>query len=289
VTAADTRNKVDSAGRARSSALGSKALSPTKGAPSSVRRWLRIGVRAVGPVLSLALWWLLSVTGVVPSHVLPSPGRVVATLDELSTSGALWDALTTSLQRAAAGLLIGGSIGLVLGILTGLSAWADQLVDSSLQMFRMIPFIALTPLFLVWFGIGEEPKIALVAVATVFSVYLNTAGGVRGADSKLVEAARVLGVGRLVIIGRLILPQALPTILLGFRYAMGVSLLALVAAEQINASAGIGYLVMVVGANSMRTDVIVAGIIVYAVLGIVIDVIMRALQYTLVPWARARR
>jgi len=198
-------------------------------------------------------------------------------------NGDLQTALAVSLGRAATGLAWGVSIGLGIGVISGLSRLGDQIFDSSLQMIRTIPFIALIPLFIVWFGIGDEPKIILVAMACIFPVYLNTFAGVRGVDRKLLELGRTFGVSRTGMIFRIILPNALPSVLVGIRYAMGTSLLALVAAEQINASSGLGYLIMN-ASNQIRTDIVIVGVLIYAVLGLSVDFIVRSAEALLLPW-----
>jgi sulfonate transport system permease protein len=157
------------------------------------------------------------------------------------------------------------------------------MVDAPLQMLRTIPFIALIPLFITWFGIGEGAKIAVILAATIFPMYLNTYAGVRGVDPKLLEAASVFGLSSRQVALRIILPTALPSILVGVRYASAVALLALVVAEQINAQNGIGYILVNANQNQ-RADIIIAGILVYAALGIVTDLIMRTLEHLALPW-----
>jgi sulfonate transport system permease protein len=155
-------------------------------------------------------------------------------------------------------------------------------------MLRTVPFIALGPLFLVWFGLGEEPKILLVAAACIFPNYLNTYAGVRGVDPKLIEAGQILGLSRRAMIRRIVLPTALPAILTGVRYSMGVAILALVFAEQINATSGIGYILTNAANNTLDMSLVFAAIAIYAVLGITIDLIVRALERILLPWRPTR-
>lgn len=181
------------------------------------------------------------------------------------------------------GLAVGGLIGLILGVAAGLSSIAERLYDAPLQMLRTIPFIALVPLFVVWFGIGELSKIALIVGATIFPVYLNTYHGIRGIDRKLLELGKSFDLSRAETIKIIVLPLATASILVGWRYAAGVALLGLVAAEQINSNAGIGYILN--NANQFqRTDTIIAGIIIYAVLGIIVDILMRNLENFLLKW-----
>ncbi|CAN7368708.1 ABC transporter permease [Paraburkholderia terricola] len=202
---------------------------------------------------------------------------------ELLQSGDLQDALKISLARAALGLLLGGGAGLLLGVAAGLSKSAERGFDTVLQMLRTIPFIALVPIFVVWFGIGELSKIALIVGAAISPMYLSTYHAIRGIDPKLLELGRTFRLTRGHQIRLIILPTALPGILVGVRYSAAISLLALVAAEQINASAGIGFILN--NANQFqRTDIIIAGILVYAVLGIGVDAFLRLVERKALVW-----
>lgn len=243
----------------------------------------RLLSRALVPALILGVWQASSDLGVVAPETLPSPTEIISAYAELIRTGELQSAIPTSLARALTGLALGAATGLLLGLFAGLWRVGEELFDAPLQMLRTIPFIAMIPLFIIWFGIGEQAKIALIFGATIFPVYLNTYAGVRGVDQKLIEAARVFGLSHRLIATRVIIPTALPSILVGLRYAAGVSLLALVAAEQINARSGIGFILINANQNQ-RTDVIIAGIIVYALLGIVIDLVMRVVERLALPW-----
>lgn len=243
----------------------------------------RLLSRALVPALVLGVWQASSHFGLVSPEVLPAPTDIAAAYAELIRTGELQAAIPASLARALTGLALGALTGLLLGLFAGLWRVGEELFDAPLQMLRTIPFIAMIPLFIIWFGIGEQAKIALIFGATIFPVYLNTYAGVRGVDQKLIEAARVFGLSHRLIATRVIIPTALPSILVGLRYAAGVSLLALVAAEQINARTGIGFILISANQNQ-RTDIIIAGIIVYAVLGILIDLIMRVVERLALPW-----
>ncbi|MER5743541.1 ABC transporter permease [Streptomyces sp. NPDC002225] len=240
-------------------------------------------VRALGPVALLVLWWTASATGALTPDVLASPADVVRAVGELWADGQLPDALTTSLTRSGIGLLIGLTAGLVLGITTGFTRLGDELLDSSLQTLRTIPFLSLVPLFMVWFGINETAKILLIAVATTFPMYVSTSGGVRDTDPKLVEAMRSFGMGRLALVREVVLPGALPSLLAGLRLSMTLSVIALIAAEEINATAGIGYL-MSQAQSYARTDVLAVCILVYGLLGLAADIAVRLLERVLMPW-----
>ncbi|MDR5784845.1 ABC transporter permease [Caballeronia sp. LZ065] len=242
-------------------------------------RSLRIGV----PVALVVLWQLASSLQLVAPETLPPPTVILAALKELIADGELQSAIGVSLVRAATGLAIGGGIGLIAGLFAGLWRIGEEVIDAPLQMLRTIPFIALIPLFITWFGIGEGAKVAVILAATIFPMYLNTYAGVRGVDPKLLEAASVFGLSGREVAWRIILPTALPAILVGVRYASAVALLALVVAEQINAQNGIGYILVNANQNQ-RADIIIAGILVYATLGIVTDLVMRALEHVALPW-----
>ncbi|MEU9089560.1 ABC transporter permease [Streptomyces sp. NPDC048428] len=246
-------------------------------------RGYALGVRAIGPVLLLALWWVASATGLLTPDVLASPGEVLRAVGELWGNGQLPDALTTSLTRSGLGLLIGLAAGLTLGITTGFTRLGDELLDSSLQTLRTIPFLSLVPLFMVWFGINETAKILLIAVATTFPMYVSTSSGVRNTDPKLIEAMRSFGMGRLALVREVVLPGALPSLLAGLRLSMTLSVIALIAAEEINATAGIGYL-MSQAQSYARTDILAVCILVYGLLGLAADILVRLLERLLMPW-----
>lgn len=253
---------------------------PSRSRLSSLREPL---LRSLVPVLLIAVWQLVSSLGVVNDFVLPSPAAVLAAYRELWQSGDLQSALQISLGRAALGLLIGGGAGLLLGLSAGLSKSAERGFDTVLQMLRTIPFIALVPIFIVWFGIGELSKIALIVGATISPMYLGTYHAIRGIDPKLLELGRTFRLSRGYQIRLILLPMALPGILVGVRYSAAIALLALVAAEQINASAGIGYILN--NANQFqRTDIIIAGILVYAALGIGVDALLRLVERKALAW-----
>jgi sulfonate transport system permease protein len=254
-------------------------------APGQTGRWLRTISRLAVPVVLVAVWQYVSVQGWISPRTLESPQAVVDALVNLAESGVLWDSLVASFDRAAAGLLIGGGLGLVLGLVVGLSSLGERTFDALLQMLRMVPFLAVIPLFVIWFGVGEAAKILLIALACIFPMYINTFAGVRGVDGKLIEAAVVFGMRPWAIARRIVVPMAMPSILVGVRYAMGVALLSLVAAEQVNASSGIGYLALNPRA-SLRTDIILAVVIVYALLGLSVDVLVRGVQHVALPWYR---
>jgi sulfonate transport system permease protein len=204
----------------------------------------------------------------------------------LSASGELLENLLVSLGRVAVGLGIGVVAGVGFALVAGLSRIGEDAVDAPLQMGRTLPHLALVPLFILWFGIGETPKIGLVALGSVFPIYLNLFAGIRGVDPKLVEAANTLGLSRGELIRHVILPGALPSALVGLRYALGVAWLSLVVGEQINAQSGIGHMMMD-AREFLRTDIIMVGLLVYALLGLGGDLLVRALERRALVWRPA--
>ncbi|MER6440136.1 ABC transporter permease [Streptomyces sp. NPDC001185] len=253
---------------------------PVSARRARVPRWLR---RTSGPLLLLALWQLLGVTGVLTPDVLAPPGTIARVGAGLVTDGSLPNAMGVSLQRVAAGLLTGVVIGTSLALVSGLFRVGEDLVDASVQGLRTVPFVGLIPLFIIWFGIGEAPKIAIITLGVSFPLYLNVYAGIRGVDSRLIEAGESLGLSRWGLVRHVVLPGALPGAMTGLRYSLGIAWLALVFAEQINADAGIGFL-MVQARDFLRTDVIVVCLIVYAFLGLLADFIVRSLERLLLQW-----
>ncbi|MBO1332327.1 ABC transporter permease [Streptomyces sp. VRA16 Mangrove soil] len=270
----------DSAADAESSGPVLEELVPSSNRRTHVPRWVR---RASGPLLLLALWQLLSVTRLLTPDVLAPPATIARVAGDLFADGSLPTAMGVSLQRVALGLLFGVVTGVGLALLSGLFRIGEDLVDASVQMLRTVPFVGLIPLFIIWFGIGEAPKIAIIALGVSFPLYLNVYAGIRGVDSQLVEAGESLGLSRWGLVRHVVLPGALPGAMTGLRYSLGIAWLALVFAEQINADAGIGFL-MVQARDFLRTDVIVVCLIVYAFLGLLADFVVRTLERLLLQW-----
>jgi sulfonate transport system permease protein len=246
-------------------------------------RWRTVLLRAVLPLLLLAIWAIGTGTGAITPQVLSSPWHVVMTYGNLFRTEDLMVQIGVSLERAVIGLAIGASIGLLLGIGAGLSQLWEEAVDSSMQMLRTLPFLALVPLFIIWFGIGELPKIIIIALATICPVYLNAYSGVRNVDRRVVEASRAFGLKGARLAKEVVLPQALPQILTGIRFASGVSVLALIAAEQINAHQGIGYL-LYQAQSTQQVDVLLVCVTLYCILGLGADLIVRLVEHVAVPW-----
>jgi sulfonate transport system permease protein len=250
----------------------------------SPRPWRLDGLRRViSPLVLVLLWEALSRGGIIPARTVAAPSAILATAWDLTRTGELPFNLLVSLTRVAAGFIIGSALGAVLATLAGLSRRGEDVLDAPLQMLRTLPHLALVPLFILWFGIGELPKVALVTLGAIFPVYLNLFAGIRGIDPKLLETGRVFGLDRLAIIRRIVLPGALPALLTGLRYGLGVSWLTLVVAEQINADSGIGHMIND-ARDFLRTDIIVVGLLVYALLGLAADALIRAIERRALRW-----
>jgi sulfonate transport system permease protein len=234
----------------------------------------------------LLLWQAGSALGAIPPRILASPLSVVGELGSMLESGELVSHLAVSLLRVTLGLAIGVGSGAVLGLMAGLSRVGDSAIDPLVQIKRTIPVVALTPLFIVWFGIGEATKIGLIAFATAFPVYLNLHQGIRGVDRRLLDAARSFGLSRLQLVWHVILPGALPSLLVGLRYSLSVAVLMLVIAEQVNATSGLGYLIND-ARETMRTDIIVVCLMIYALLGLGGDWLVRSIEARALAWRPA--
>jgi sulfonate transport system permease protein len=244
--------------------------------------WDRILPWAV-PVGLILLWQILAQVGFINSRILPAPTDVVRAAIRLTLSGELFKHVAISTWRAVAGFLIGGGIGLFFGVLNGVSRPAELLADSSIQMIRNIPHLAMIPLVILWFGIGDEARIFLVALGVLFPIYVNTFYGIRAIDPGLIEMGRVYGLGRHELFSQVILPGALPSILVGLRYALGNMWLTLIVAETIAAGSGIGYMAMN-AREFMQTDVVVVAILLYALLGKLADSAVRWLEKVTIAW-----
>lgn len=254
------------------------------------RRWPRVArrltpARKISGLVAVLILWQVGASAGWLGTTTPSPTDVVTAARELIMSGELAHHLGVSLTRVAKGLAIGLTAGLLLGLAAGLLRLAEDLVDAPIQSLRMLPHLALVPIFIIWFGIGETAKIALIAIGPIFPLYLNVLHGIRGVDERLVESARSCGVGRIGLIVRVILPGALPQILVGLRQALGLGWLSLVVAEQTATTAGIGFL-MNDAREFLRTDVIFVVLVIYALLGLATDLFVRLIERRALAWRR---
>ncbi|WP_343591927.1 aliphatic sulfonate ABC transporter permease SsuC [Paracidovorax wautersii] len=235
------------------------------------------------PVALIAGWQVASSQGWISSRVLPAPLDVVTAAWRLAESGELWTHVKISAGRALAGLAIGGGLGLLLGLLTGSVRLFETLLDSTIQMVRNIPALALIALVILWFGIDESAKLFLIAISVFFPIYLNTFHGIRNVDPQLIEMGRTYGLNRWQLYRDIVLPGALSSILVGLRFSLGLMWVILIVAETISAQSGIGYLTMN-AREFLQTDVVLVGILLYALLGKLADLFARALERWWLRW-----
>jgi sulfonate transport system permease protein len=246
--------------------------------------WLRL----VSPLALLGLWQLLSATGVLPPSRLVSPVSIVHTAYTLvatssPTYGTLQASLLVSAERWGIGLAIGVAIAVTLAVASGLSRIGEYSFDPLLNAFRSIPLLGLLPLFIVWFGIGNMPKILIVVLGALFPMYVNTFAGIRSVDPKLGELGQVLGLSRWELVRHIVLPGSLPSALTGLRLSVVGSLLALVVGEQINANAGIGFMITT-AQEFLANNIIMVCLILYAILGLVADGAVRVVERKALAW-----
>ena len=247
-------------------------------------------LRLISPVALLLLWQGESALRIVSQQKLPPPSEVWSTAVSLITTnspayGTLQDAMLVSLERVAIGFGVGATVGILLALVTGLSQFGEYAADPPMQMLRTLPLFGLIPVFIVWFGIGELPKILLIAIAATIPLYLNTFAGIRSVDAKLVEVGQVQQLRRTELIRHVVLPGALPQMLTGLRLSLGASWLALVVAEQINANAGLGFMINQ-AEQFNRNDVIFVCLLVYCLLGLLTDALVRLLERRALSWRR---
>lgn len=245
--------------------------------------YLRTFRGLVLPVLLLAVWEYLSAHEYISYLLFPAPSRIAETFISLVQSGAWWSNLEISLQRALLGFLLGGGAGLLLGIVVGLFRWVERTMDPAVQMLRMVPHLAVTSLFVLWFGIGETSKVLLIAKGAFFPLYINVFLGLRGVDNKLFEVTRVLEFSRLRQVIQLMLPASLPNLFLGIRMSVAIAWLSLVVAEMMGASSGIGYLMMDARAMS-KTPVVFVGIFTFTLIGVLSDWLIRRIERYFLRW-----
>ncbi len=270
--------------RPRAGGFGVASAASVAGAPRA--RLLRLEARLAGwllPALLVIIWEVLARRGDIAPNVLPAPSAIALAGWQALKSGELVHHMAVSTARALAGLAVGGAFGLVLGIANGLSGLSRRYTDTTLQMVRNVPHLALIPLVILWFGIDEEAKLFLVALGVFFPIYINTLHGVRTVDPQLIEMGRVYGMGPLALFRQVILPGALPSIFVGLRFALGIMWLTLIVAETIAASSGLGYMAMQ-AREFLLVDVVVLAILIYALLGKLADVLTAGLEHLCLQW-----
>ncbi|MEU9876890.1 ABC transporter permease [Streptomyces phaeochromogenes] len=253
-----------------------RRLSPGKRLPAT---------RFLGPALLLALWAAASAAGQLDPGAIPAPWTVLETGVHLWTDGTLPTDILTSLQRAGSGFAIGLAAGIALALASGLSRTGEALIDGSVQLNRAIPTLGLIPLFILWLGIGETFKVAIIAIVVYIPIYLNTHAALSGIDSRFVELAEVQGLSRYAFIRRIVIPGALPGFFVGLRLGVTGSWLGLVVLEQINATSGLGYM-MFQAQNYGQTDVILVGLVVYGIFGLISDSAVRLIERRVLSWRR---
>jgi len=272
-----TANGTSPAGASRASGSARHAFVPlVRAVFARLAPWLV-------PLAILAAWEAAARSGVLSTRVLPEPLAVVKAAWALIQSGEMWQDVRVSTWRAMSGFAVGGGIGLVLGLATGLFKPVETALDSTIQMIRNIPALAMIPLVILWFGIEEEAKVFLVALGVFFPMYVNTFHGIRSVDQNLVEMARSYGLKGFGLYREVILPGALPSILVGVRFALGLMWVTLIVAETISAQSGIGYMTMN-AREFLQTDVVVVGILLYAALGKVADLLAKYLERVALRW-----
>jgi len=247
-------------------------------------------LRLISPVAVLILWQAVSEAGLISPQKLPPPTEIWQTAVSLVTTsspayGTLQGAMLISLERVAIGFAAGALAGLAIAVAAGLSRLGESTVDPLMQMLRTLPLFGLIPVFIVWFGIGETPKLMLIAIGAAIPLYLNTFSGIRNVDARLAELGQVLRLSRTELIRDIVLPGALPQVLVGLRQSLGVAWLALVVAEQVNANAGLGFMISQ-ATQFLRNDVIFVALLVYCLLGLLTDALVRLVERRALVWRR---
>jgi NitT/TauT family transport system permease protein len=240
-------------------------------------------LRILSPLALLLVWELAGRSGLVNTQILPPPSRALADLAHLIASGELLKAISASLYRIVCGFAIAVVVGITLGATMARSRLFDLLLDPLVELLRPISPLAIFPLALLWFGIGDASKVFIIALAASFPVILNTYAGVRGIEPNLFRAAQSMGASPLEIFTSIVLPGSLPQIFTGVRLAWGISLIVIIAAEMVGASVGIGYMVLE-AQQTFRTERVFAGIIVIGLFGFLTDLGFRRLRRLILPW-----
>ncbi|MFC8196465.1 ABC transporter permease [Streptomyces sp. NPDC060006] len=253
-----------------------RGLSPGKPLPAA---------RLIGPVLLLALWAGASAAGQLDPGAIPAPWTVLESGVQLWTDGTLPGDILTSLQRAGAGFAIGLTAGVVLALASGLTRTGEALIDGTVNLNRAIPTLGLIPLFILWLGIGETFKIAIIAIVVYIPIYLNLHSALSGIDHRYVELAEVQGLSKWAFVRQVVIPGALPGFFVGLRLGVTGSWLGLVVLEQINATSGLGYM-MFQAQNYGQTDVILVGLVVYGIFGLASDSTVRLIERRVLSWRR---
>lgn len=270
-------------------AAGSREVFVAVGArrESRITRWRKrlswpLGIYTT-PVAILIIWQILADTGVLSPTYAPAPSAIANTAWHLWQQGVLGPDLAISLRRAAIGFVLGLGAGVVTGVIGGLLKSGENLFNGIVQIFNTIPILAILPVMIVWFGIEELPKVLIIAFGAFVPMYLNLFAAIRGVDQRLVEMARTTGASRWRLVTRVMFPGALPGFLVGLRFSLAYSILGLVAAETLNASSGIGFLITN-GQTYLQINQVFVGLVIYSILGLLADQLVRVLQRVLLRW-----
>jgi len=249
-----------------------------------LRKPLRFGMM-LGPVLFIILWSVGSWNGLIDSRILPAPWVAAYSAADLIAQGKLQANLAVSAERAGEGMFFGILFGVAGALFAGLTRTGEYLIDGLVQIKRAIPIFALIPFFFVWFGIGEFMKVTVIALAVFFPIYINTYHGLRAIDVRFIELAESLRIGYVDFLRHIVFPGALPSFLLGLRFAVTAAWMALVVVEEVNATSGIGYM-MDIARTYAQSDVILVGLLLYGGLGLVSDTAVRLLERYSLSWRR---
>ncbi|PXA82933.1 ABC transporter permease [Nostoc sp. 3335mG] len=256
-------------------------VAPRRLGIESASRWGLL----LGPGLLILYWSVLSVTGFLDPRILPAPWTAVSTGVDLMREGRLQEHLAVSTGRALAGLFFGTAAGVTLALISGLTVLGGYVIDGLVQLKRGIPILALIPFMVLWFGIGEAMKVTVIATAVFFPIYIQTHTALSAIDIRYVELAETLRLSRWKFLSRIVLPGALPGFLTGLRFGATGAWLALVVVEQLNATSGIGYMITL-ARNYAQTDIMLVGLVVYAMLGFGSDALVRLIERRALRWRR---
>ena len=264
------------------SPLDAGAATPAPARPRDARRARALVLAWLLPTAALLLAEIAGRLGWIAPNLLPTPSDVLRALVDLG-GHTVARHVAASTARVAAGYAIGATLAVAVGSLVGLSATARALLDPSFQALRAIPSLAWVPLLLLWLGIGEAPKLAMIAIGAFFPVYMGVVSGITGVDRKLVEVARLMRLRPLALVRRVLLPAALPSVMTGLRNGLSLAWMFMVAGELIAASSGLGYL-LTDGRETSRADLVLAAIVLLAILGKLSDTAMACLERRLLAW-----
>lgn len=252
-----------------------------------MRQWKKhffiTGMGLIIPIFIIILWQSLSINGLIPPNIMPSPLKIVFTIVDLFRGGELIEHVGITLYRVSVGFLLGTAIALLFGVLNGYFRTFRYLLDPLIQALRNIPSLAWVPLFLLWMGISETSKISLIALGVFFPVYLNLVSGIQGVDRRLLEVGLVHGYHGWRLIRHFFLPAALPSFIVGLRSGLGLGWMFVVAAEIMGASKGLGFLMMD-GQTTGRPAIIVASILLFALFGKCTDYFLELVGRRILAW-----